>query len=146
MRDNGVGFPQEYAGKLFRPFQRLHSQEAFAGNGIGLASVKRIVERHGGTIRAEGAVGEGATLGDKGDPWRATDGTYGVTRSYHPEQQVRVSWHADDDAPTTLVDLKLSPHGDGTQLVLRHKRLPPEADRAALTQRWDDALTRLTQS
>lgn len=102
----------------------------------------RLTQRDG----IEAFLGEGATLGDKGDPWRATDGTYGVTRSYHPEQQVRVSWHADDDAPTTLVDLKLSPHGDGTQLVLRHKRLPPEADRAALTQRWDDALTRLTQS
>jgi PAS domain S-box-containing protein len=62
VRDNGAGFPQEYADKLFRPFQRLHSQEEFAGHGIGLASVKRIVERHGGTIRAKGHPGEGATF------------------------------------------------------------------------------------
>ena len=62
VRDNGAGFPAEYTGKLFRPFQRLHAQEQFAGDGIGLASVKRIVERHGGTIRAEGALGEGATF------------------------------------------------------------------------------------
>ncbi len=62
VRDNGAGFPQEYADKLFRPFQRLHSQEEFAGHGIGLASVKRIVERHGGTIRANGNPGEGATF------------------------------------------------------------------------------------
>lgn len=62
VRDNGAGFPTEYTDKLFRPFQRLHDQEQFAGDGIGLASVKRIVERHGGTIRAEGAEGEGATF------------------------------------------------------------------------------------
>lgn len=62
VRDNGTGFPQAYVDKLFRPFQRLHSVEDFAGHGIGLASVKRIVERHGGTIRAEGREGEGAAF------------------------------------------------------------------------------------
>jgi light-regulated signal transduction histidine kinase (bacteriophytochrome) len=62
VRDNGAGFAQEYVDKLFRPFQRLHEQNQFAGHGIGLASVKRIVERHGGIIRAEGREGEGATF------------------------------------------------------------------------------------
>lgn len=62
VRDNGAGFAAEYAVKLFRPFQRLHGQEQFAGHGIGLASVKRIVERHGGRVGADGRVGEGATF------------------------------------------------------------------------------------
>ena len=62
VRDNGAGFAQEYVSKLVRPFQRLHTDSDFPGHGIGLASVKRIVERHGGTIRAEGVEGQGATF------------------------------------------------------------------------------------
>ena len=62
VRDNGAGFEAGYAGKLFRPFQRLHDPDRFGGHGIGLATVKRIVERHGGSVEASGRPGEGATF------------------------------------------------------------------------------------
>jgi len=62
IRDNGIGFDMAHAANLFEPFTRLHQEDQFAGSGIGLATVQRIIERHGGKIWADSSPGHGAAF------------------------------------------------------------------------------------
>jgi uncharacterized protein YndB with AHSA1/START domain len=92
---------------------------------------------------AEALLGKGAELGTKGEPWRSVDGTHGVVRSYHPMEQIRLTWHAREDAPATLVDLRLAAEGGYTRLDLRHEHLNDATLGANMPQRWGEALARL---
>ena len=88
-------------------------------------------------------LGEGASLGDKGDTWKAADGTWGVTRSYHPLEEIRFSWHRDEDSPKTWVEVTLTPQGTQTKIQISHDHSNADFDVAKLTARWKAALERI---
>lgn len=92
---------------------------------------------------AEALLGEGAVLGEKGDKWEAKDGSYGMVRSYHPMEQLRFTWHADADAPKTMVDLHVVPAGASTNIEIRHEHVPATTDTESLVKHWESALDRL---
>lgn len=88
-------------------------------------------------------LGEGASLGEKGENWEASDGHFGVMRSFHPGEQLRFSWHASAGDPATLVELNLADEGDSTHCEIKHSKLPAGADTAALREHWEKVLDRL---
>ncbi len=89
-------------------------------------------------------LGAGAKLGTKGESWHSSEGPHGVLRSYHPLEQVRVSWHADDDGPASLVDLHLVADGEGTRLDIVHERLTASDPHPDLQGHWEGALERFS--
>lgn len=89
---------------------------------------------------SQALLGEGAVLGAKGEPYHCADGTYGVVRSYHPLEQLRVSWHSTPDSPATIVEVDLRADGDATVLDLSQTHLHDGLDLAALEQRWSAGL------
>ncbi|GAA4717227.1 hypothetical protein GCM10025782_12900 [Pedococcus ginsenosidimutans] len=90
----------------------------------------------------EALLGEGARIGNKGEPWRAGDGSYGVVRSIHPVEQLRVSWHPHEDGPLSMVDVQLRPDGDGTRVEVYHEGRGIAGDPRGDQQHWADALGR----
>jgi uncharacterized protein YndB with AHSA1/START domain len=90
-------------------------------------------------------LGEGGVLGDKGDKWQAEDGTCGVTRSYHPLEEIRFSWHAHEDAPRTWVDIRFEKLDDNsTRLEIIHDHRGVEIDVPKVKAHWEAALDRIT--
>jgi uncharacterized protein YndB with AHSA1/START domain len=92
---------------------------------------------------SQALLGEGALLGTKGEPYRSADGSRGVLRSYHPQEQLRVSWHEDEDAPATVVELDLRADGGRTRLDLTQTHVTAGADTDALRRRWSERLDAL---
>ncbi len=95
-------------------------------------------------IGAEALLGRGAAFGTKGEPWHSEDGPSGVLRSYHPQQQLRLSWHETLDAPASVVELDLTDDAGATVLDLRHDRIA--GDPGPHVDRWHGALERLDQA
>jgi hypothetical protein len=88
-------------------------------------------------------LGEGAMFGGKGEPYHCSDGAGGVLRSYHPLEQLRVSWHQTPDSPPTIVEVGLRADGETTVVELTQNHLNEAHDVEALTERWKSALVAL---
>lgn len=92
------------------------------------------------TRGAAALLGEGAVFGAKGEPYHCADGQGGVLRSYHPLEQLRVSWHQAPESPASIVEIDLRADGTGTLLELTQNHLVEGADLEALQARWTASL------
>ena len=95
------------------------------------------------TAGTEALLGDGARIGNKGEPWRASDGSYGVVRSIHPLEQIRVTWHPNEDGPLSMLDVQLHPDGDATRVEVYHEGRGIAGDPRGDHQHWQEALGRL---
>ncbi|CCH77957.1 putative Activator of Hsp90 ATPase 1 family protein [Nostocoides japonicum T1-X7] len=89
---------------------------------------------------SEAILGRGATLGSKGQSWHSDEGSVGCVRSFHPVEQIRVSWHETPDAPRSVVEIDVVPDGTSTRVDLRHDRV--SGDVSSDEARWNAALDR----
>ncbi len=114
--------------------------------------LSRTLEQHSGAvwqalISPPGTaiwLGEGAVLGGKGESYHCADGSEGVVRSFHPLEQLRLSWHQQPGAPATLIEIDVAAVAGGTALKIQHEHVP--AGRAAsLKQQWEHRLEALVQ-
>jgi len=111
---------------------------------ISVAAPPGTVWQHLTSVRGtEALLGDGARLGSKGESWHASESTYGVVRSWHPTEQIRVTWHPDADGPTSMLDLHVLPDGDSTRLELVHAGGPTTAEGPGSQRAWEDALGRV---
>jgi uncharacterized protein YndB with AHSA1/START domain len=91
-------------------------------------------------------LGDGAVLGGKGEPYHCVDGTSGVLRSFHPLEQIRVSFHETPDSTPSIVEVDLRADGQATRVDLRHDRIADEQRRTALERRWSGGLEALASA
>jgi uncharacterized protein YndB with AHSA1/START domain len=110
------------------------------------APVGRVWEHLISARGTEALLGPGVTLGSKGQSWHSVDGPHGVVRSYHPLEQLRVTWHPHEDGPLSLVDVHLVADGTSTRLDLYHEGLGIAEDGPGDKHRWDEALGRVAST
>lgn len=107
------------------------------------AAVTRVWEVLVSPDGSQALLGEGAVLGAKGEPFHCADGASGFVRSYHPLEQLRVSWHETADSPPSIVELDLRADDGATVLELRADRILDDTQKSRLEERWASSLDRL---